>query len=160
DPTWASRAASLKLTVQIGALTNNHAPLVTAIQAMPDIREASDLVRLTEGDWKSRIKSQGVGVPADTPGSNADEKADNYARRIVAQVEAAFPTQFFAARLGPSRVAEYLNAWPSYDLMKTYPAQFFEGNGISHPDVQIQLPAFQRLYRLTGRAVETIALSA
>jgi len=161
EPQWASRANALKLTVQIGSLTNNHAPLVNAIKALPNISQASDIVRLSKSDWKASIQTQGVGFPADTPGADDNEKADNYASQIVARVEAAFPTRFFAARLGQSPVATYLNARPSYDLVKTYPARFFKENpdGLSQ-EIRTQLPAFQRLYRLTANAEETIALSA
>jgi peptidoglycan hydrolase-like protein with peptidoglycan-binding domain len=161
NPMWASRAAKLKLTLQIGSLTNNHVPLVNAIQARPDIKGASDLVRLTRDEWDSIIRTQGVGVPPDTPGETDEEKTENYAKQIETQIEAAFPTRFFAARLGPSPVATFLESQPSYDLRKTYPAQFFKSNpnGLS-AEARIQLTGFQRLYRLTGRAEETLALSA
>ncbi|MGA9768044.1 MAG: neuraminidase-like domain-containing protein [Blastocatellia bacterium] len=161
DPMWASRANRLKLRVQIGSLTNNHVPLVIATQSRPDITRASDLVRLSKNDWKTLVNSSNAGVPPDTPGANAEEKTNNYVEQVMTQIEAAFPTQFFAARLGPSPVATYLNNQPSYNLEKTYPAQFFKSNpnGVT-PEVRAQLPAFQRLYRLTGRAEETLALSA
>ena len=160
DPMWASRANQLKLTVQIGSLTNNHVPLVNAARARPDITKASDLVLLSQNDWKTLVNRPDVGVPPDTPGATAGEKTDNYVQQLMAQVEAAFPTRFFAARLGPSPVATYLNNQPSYDLEKTYPAKYFKNNpnGVT-PEVRAQLPAFQRLYRLTSRAEETIALS-
>ena len=74
DPAFAARAAELKFTVQLGGLTNNHAPLVAAIRALPDIQQPSDLVRLDKGKWKSLIRTRGVGVPADTPGANARKR--------------------------------------------------------------------------------------
>jgi len=106
---------------------------------------------------------------ADTPGANADEKAANYVGQILARVEAAFPTQFFAERLGTSpvgtfrNIATFLKAQP-YDLKTTYPALFFKKNPAAaqalKPEERKQLEAFQRVHRLTGSAEETIALSA
>lgn len=170
EPALATRAAELKLTVQLGALTNNHVPLVAVIRALPNVKKAADLVRITKDRWKSLIKAQAVGVPPDTPGATAGEKTDNYVKQIVSQVEAAFPTQFFAERLGASQVATllpvagFLKAHPSYDLKTTYPAQFFKTNPTAAqaltPQDRDRLQTCQRLYRLTESAEETVGLSA
>ena len=145
-------------------MTNNHAPLVSAIRALPDIKKASDLTQLTEERWRSLIQTQGIGVPADTPGDNADEKKNNYLKQIVAQVEAVFPTRFLAERLPTSPVATFLKEQSSYDLKTTYPEQFFKTNPAAaqalSPRDRDQLRTFQRLHRLTSSAQETIALSA
>src|SRR5215210_2309211 len=163
DPAWADRADELKLTVQVAGLVNNHEPLVARVLETPDIREASDLVRITEEQWKSLIQTQGVGVPAETPGASADEKTQNYVQQIVRQIEAAFPTPFLAERLGTSPVATFLKDQPSYDLKTTYPEQFFKADPAAGasltPQDRDQLRDFQRLYRLTSSAEETIALT-
>ncbi len=161
DPTWASRAADLKFTVQLGALTNNNSALVAALRARRDIRQASDLVRLGADDWKSLVAAQGVSVPPETPGADAAEKAENYVRTLITQVEAVFPTMFLAERLGVSPIATFLKANPTYDLRTTYPPQFFKslpaGQSLSEDD-RHQLQSLQRLYRLTGNAGEAVAL--
>ncbi|MGD9846698.1 MAG: neuraminidase-like domain-containing protein, partial [Variibacter sp.] len=157
----AGRAADLKFTAQLGALTNNNAALVAALRSRQDIRQASDLARLGAADWKSLVATQGVSVPAETPGADAAEKADNYVRTLTARVEAAFPTMFFAERLGASPIATFLKGNPAYDLRTTYPPQFFKAlpadRSLSEDD-QRQLRSLQRLYRLTGNASEAIAL--
>src|SRR5215212_332467 len=162
DPAWADRADELKLTVQVASLVNNHTPLVARVLETTDIREASDLVRISEEEWKSLIRTQGVGVPAETPGASADEKTQYYVQQIVRQIEAAFPTRFLAERLGPSPIATFLESQPSYDLKTTYPEQFFKTNPAAGdsltPQDRDQLRDFQRLYRLTSSAQETIAL--
>jgi len=169
DPALAGHAKKLALTLQVVGLTNSHDPLIAEVLKRRDIKQASDLVRLTGEQWKSLIQQRGVGVPADTPGANADEKAANYVGQILARVEAAFPTQFFAERLGSSpvgtfrNIATFLKAQP-YDLKTTYPALFFKKNPAAaqalKPEERKQLEAFQRVHRLTGSAEETIALSA
>jgi peptidoglycan hydrolase-like protein with peptidoglycan-binding domain len=153
DPDFADRAPELKFTVQLAALTQNHVPLVNAVKAMPDIREAADLVRLTEERWTSLVRDQGVGVPPDTPGAGAEDKALNYARRLARQVEAKFPTLFFAARLDEasqddSRVAAFLRGQPSYDLMKTNPAA---AQDLTPPE-RGRLADLQRVYRVVSGA--------
>ena len=127
DPAWAGRADGAEAhrsSRRVWSTTT--CPWSPRILETPDIRQASDLVRLTEEEWKSLIQTQGVGVPAETPGASADEKTQNYVRQIVRQVEAAFPTRFLAERLGRLPVATFLKSQPSYDLKTTYPEQFFK----------------------------------
>jgi peptidoglycan hydrolase-like protein with peptidoglycan-binding domain len=162
DPAWAARVPALKFTVQLGALTNNHAPLVNAIRARPDISQPADLVKLTDAQWQALVRTQGIGVPADTPGATPDERVATYAREIVTQVEAAFPTAFFAERLGASPVAAFLKSQPSFDLKTTYAAGFLNGLPGAQSldgDGRRQLQTYQRLYRLTGRASDTTTLA-
>ena len=163
DSSLGPRAAALKLTVQLAALTDNHAPLVGAVVARPDIKQASDLVRLSTDDWMALVTAGGVGVPIGTPGTTAEERASAYVGQIMARVEAAFPTPFFAARLGDTPIAGFLRANPDYDFTKTYPALFFKQNpaaaGFLDADQQRQLQEFQRLYRLTGKTSDTLALA-
>lgn len=164
DPVLGNRAAELKFAVQLGVLTNDHVPLIRSLRALPDVNEAADLVRLNEEQWKALIQAEGVGAPAGTPGATSDEKVTTYARHLLRQVEAAFPSQFFAERLGGSGVAGFLKAQPAYDLRRTYPEQFFK----QHPEAtqllsasdQQQLRAYQRLYRMTENTAETLALAA
>jgi hypothetical protein len=164
DPAWASRTVNLKFTVQLGSLTNNHVPLVTALKALPDVREPSDLARLTEDKWKSLVQTQGVGVPDATPGGTAEEKTKNYVEQLLTQVEAAFPTRYFAERLTNSPLSTFLKSQPTYDLRTTYPEQFFKRNpaaaqSLRQTDRQ-QLRTYQRLHRLTGSTKETLAFAA
>lgn len=164
DPRWANRAEKLKRTAQVAVLTNNHGPLIDKIQSLPDMQHASDLTRLAQADWKALIQTQGVGIPEGTPGATPDEKANHYAELLVRQVEAAFPTRFFAERLGTSPVAAFLKEHPAFDLRATYPARFFSEN----PDAahaltsrdRRELANYQRLYKLTESATETLALAA
>src|SRR5262249_55429397 len=102
DATLGGLAGAVKLAVQLAGLTDNHDPLVAAIVARPDIKQASDLARLTDAQWLALIQAPGVGVPASIPGTSADEKAKNYVAQILTRVEAAFPTLFFATKLGDS----------------------------------------------------------
>src|SRR5262249_31919816 len=102
-PDSSGRPLEPKRNLQIEGLINN-VPLINAVAALPNINQPSDLVHLTEEDWKSLIRRDGVGVPAETPGADSEEKIGNYAQQLLAQVEREFPTQFFAEQLGESNV--------------------------------------------------------
>jgi hypothetical protein len=175
DPALGGRAGALKLTVQLAGLTDNHDPLVAAILARSDVKEAPDLARLTEAQWLALIQTPGVGIPDSAPGASPDEKARNYVGQILTRVEAAFPTQFFAAKLEDSPIAKFFQDNNlTYDLKRTYPPLFFNQNPAAaqalNPEQRQQLAAFQRIYRLIppplagegwgGVAQQTIALSA
>ena len=136
---------------------------MTAVLAIPEMKQASDLVRLSETQLRSLIQAQTVGVPAETPGDTPEQKTNNYVQQILNQVEAAFPTQFMAERIPPSRVATFLKGQPAYDLDRTYPERFFKENPTPaqalRPQDREQLRTFQRLHRMTGSSKETIALA-
>jgi Tc toxin complex TcA C-terminal TcB-binding domain/Neuraminidase-like domain/Putative peptidoglycan binding domain len=168
DPAFGDRAGRLKLTVQLTGLTDGNDALVAAVLGRGDIAEASDLARLTEADWRALVAAPTIGVPADIPGETPEEKTSTYVGKILGRVEAAFATQVFAARLGDTPIASFLlanvQATPPYDLKTTYPPQFFKQNpaaaGVLQSEDQARLQTFQRLYRLTGNAAETLGLSA
>ncbi|HSP06067.1 MAG TPA: hypothetical protein VLR94_02770, partial [Acidobacteriota bacterium] len=163
DPVFANRVADLKLTFQLGTLTQSNAPLVKKVRALPGVKQASDLVRITVDQWKSMIQAPGVGVPPGMPGTTPDEQVHNYAQQILRQVEAAFPTRFFAERLGSSPVAAFLKNQPSFDLKKTYPDKFFQQNPQAAQALTAQqkeqLRTHRRLYALTNNANEAIGLA-
>ena len=163
DPALAERAAELKLTVQVGNLLNNHTSLVAAVREMPNIKQASDLARLSGRDWKFLIETEGISVPEEAPGGNLQEKTDNYVKQIVRQVEGAFSTEFLTKRLdeatpGGSRVVSFLETHSGYNL-KTYPSQFFKENPAAAQELGKQgideLASLQRVHRLASSATAT-----
>src|SRR5439155_2065853 len=118
DRRFGDATGSLKLVVQVGSLTNHHVPLAKAVLARRGIKQARDLVDITYAQWKAMVQT--AGVPDGTPGDTADAKANIYVSTIIAQVETAFPTAFFAARLGDTPVAQFLGQHETYDLATTY----------------------------------------
>lgn len=163
-PTLANRADKLKLTVQVASLTDSHAPLVAQVLTRPGIRTAADLAGLSAADWHALVQAGEVGVPAGTPGANTAEQADHYVGSILARIEAAFPTQYFAGRLGAEPVGKFLAAHPTFQLKTTSLAKFLQDNPNAatalQPADKQRLLGFQRLYRLTHRADDTQALAA
>ena len=76
DPKFAKVAENLKLTIQLGTLTNNFLPLVKEIQKRGDIKTATDLISIKQKDWADLIAASGV--PKNTPGKTKKEKQKNY----------------------------------------------------------------------------------
>ena len=182
DPAFASRADKLKLTVQVAGLLNanndKQARLIAKVLERPDITQAPDLARLNQEDWKSLIQAQDGVVPDETPGANAKEQIETYARQIVRQVEAAFSARFLAERdseatADGSRVATFLRNQPAFHLKTTYLDKFIKVNpgaaqALRRRDRE-RLANLQRVHRVisgatasspkTSIAEETIALT-
>ncbi|WP_321493453.1 neuraminidase-like domain-containing protein [uncultured Desulfobacter sp.] len=96
----------LKTTIQIGNLTQNHAPLIRSVQKMrqkKDINKVGELARLTIGEWgnliKHSTKEHESVVPPTITGETDAEKIDTYARQISEQLENLFPTLSIAYRV-------------------------------------------------------------
>ena len=164
NPTFANRADRLKLAVQVAGLTESHEPLAVKVLARPGIRSAADLAGMSSADWQALVQAGDVGVPAGTPGANAAEQTDNYVGSLLARIEAAFPTQYFAGRLGAEPVGKFLAAHPTFQLKTSSLAKFLQDNPSAatslQPKDQQRLLGYQRLYRLTHRADDTQALAA
>lgn len=164
DPRLADRADKLKLAAQVAGLTESHDPLVTKVLARSDIKTAADLASLSVDQWQSLVQAGDVGVPAGTPGANAAEQTNHYVGGILTRVEAAFPTQFFAARLGAEPVGKFLATNPAFQLKSTSLTKFLNDNpavaSALNPEDKKRLQGYQRLYRITSRADETHALAA
>jgi peptidoglycan hydrolase-like protein with peptidoglycan-binding domain len=162
NPTLSAQSGKLMLIAQVAGAVNGNDSLVSRLLQQHDIKQASDLAQLTGDQWKALIQAQGVGVPTETPGATPDEKISNYVDQILTRVEAAFPREYLAERLPPSGLRNFLKNNP-YDLQSTYPEQYLKqhpdaARSLTEQDLQ-QLPALQRIYRLTESATETRALT-
>src|SRR5439155_23519433 len=81
-------------TLQLGVLTQNHVPLLQALQRNYQVTGPRDLVKLDTAAWTALVTR--VGTPADTPGETPEEKVTNYVRGTVGLLQAAFPTDVVA----------------------------------------------------------------
>ena len=109
----------LQLTLQLGLLTGNNAPLVQALigdGAPPagastptrTITSPRDLVSMDPAAWTAllatTVDGQPISVPAGVPGATPAQQAANYAAGIIATLQAAFPNET-AAHLVASQPA-------------------------------------------------------
>lgn len=165
----------LQLTLQLGTLTQNHLPMVRALQKQgPDgkLKSLRDLADLDEEGWTELIKKVGgkpIGFPPGTPGKDDAEKISNYAKSIERTIEDAFPTAVFAARYkrkgipGTEDVKADIDTFfvnnPDFDFRTTYIEKYFADkqslNALPNKDVlKSHLKKAQRIFKLTPRFEE------
>ncbi|MGH9900285.1 MAG: neuraminidase-like domain-containing protein, partial [Pyrinomonadaceae bacterium] len=121
DPAFGSAAVDdLQFSLQLGALTANHPPLVQALRDR-GVTRGSETARLTSDDWRAllhtEIDGQPVGAPANIKGATENERLDNYAKLLTERTALAFPT---------ASVAHALKTTPGWEASTAVP--FFEAN--------------------------------
>lgn len=122
---------SIRFTVQLGALTSNHPPLIEALQKKRQAGELTslrDLARLDAADWGNLIQQTANDLPASVPGKDTAEKIRNFAATIASSVELQFPTAVIASRLSRDQgfdmphkeaVATFLDEHSDFDFAST-----------------------------------------
>ena len=144
DLNSAGQIDQLQLTLQLGTIAQNHAPMVQALQQTP-IKSVRDLVGLTADDWlkltKTQIAGKVVGVPPGVPGKDADAKALNYARTAAAIVELAFPTPVLADRISKDAAFPLKN--------RSGVVQFFQKN----PDFELSTDQIDALLKQVAQEI-------
>jgi hypothetical protein len=175
DPAFKSPALveELQFTLQVGALTLNHPPLVAALQQLrrgKGIASFRDLARFTATDWKAMIVGEagkpGTGVPPDVVGASDDERAMNYAQTLARIVEDSVPSAVIAARLpgsdAPDRdhLVAFLSKNPTFDFGSTLIDKYLWDNNdafateADRAATLTALKSYQRIFRLTPRFEE------
>ena len=129
----------VQLTLQLGALTKNHVPLVRALIRRHHPASTRDLVGLDRQAWLDLIRgSEGAGVPPGVPGASDEEREETYATVMAATIEEAFPTSFLAARLasgtasgfpGQADVVEFLRRNPDFAFENKRVDRYLEERG-------------------------------
>jgi Tc toxin complex TcA C-terminal TcB-binding domain/Neuraminidase-like domain/Salmonella virulence plasmid 28.1kDa A protein len=180
NPTFSTRVDALQFTLQLGAFTNNHLPLVQEIQRMQQQQQISslqDLAQFDASDWLRIINQPSgngtIGFPPDIPGNDATEQATNYAKTMSRMVEEAFPSAFIAHRLTREEVPtqtdlrtffsqNVLNRNPEdqFDIGTSYLEQYLTQHpnaldNTSDPETaKTQIQGMQRLYKLAPQYEE------
>jgi hypothetical protein len=176
-PEFENHIEDVQRTLQLGAITGNHPPLVRELQRLQqdgEIATLADLTRFDAADWlELLVKDSGngpIGTPPGTPGKDNAEKAYNYVKAMSHLLEDAFPTTFIANRLekddltGRDDLVSFFNGNADFDVRSTRLTTFLE----THPEAlaHVQDPegtkrriqALQRIYRLAPRYEQASAL--
>jgi hypothetical protein len=172
-------AADLRFELQVSEMGGYHKPLADQIRLLKQsqqIQNTRDLSRISQVAWKNIVKA--AGTPAEVPGNTPDEKQEAYVNGLMASVEAAYPSEFYTARLLEKQAdvtpvhrfltknvwdrsensalkmhAESLDAW----LSRT-PDAFDGFSQEEQSEVRKSIHKFIRLHRLSGTANDAIAL--
>jgi len=121
DPAFGNAAVDdMQLSLQLGALTANHPPLVRALRSR-GVTRGSETARLTRNDWqallRTKVAGQPVGAPANIKGATEAERLDNYTTLLTERSALAFPT---------AHVANALKTTPGWETSTA--VSFFEAN--------------------------------
>ena len=107
----AETVEQVKLTFGVGALTRNHIPLVRELLVQlqsGQIRRLRDLAALDRADWIALFERPGpdgepIGVPDNVDGATPQAKREQFAAILDRQLQRAYPTASFAAKLARAR---------------------------------------------------------
>src|SRR5262245_51777979 len=121
DPAFGNAAVDdLQLSLQLGALTANHSPLVQALRGR-GITRSYETATLTRDDWQAmlltEVNGRPVGAPANIKGATEAERLDNYTTLLTERAALAFPT---------AQVANALKTTPGWESSTT--VSFFDAN--------------------------------
>ncbi|MGH8527895.1 MAG: hypothetical protein ACREXY_27860, partial [Gammaproteobacteria bacterium] len=92
--------ANIQFTFQLGALAQNHVPLIQVLRERYQPSSTRQLVELDTAAWTELIDMQvngrTVGVPDEVPGITPEEKKSTYVKGMISILQAAFPTDTIA----------------------------------------------------------------
>ena len=163
----AAVAARLQLDGQLGYITINNAPLLTALHAAETASPLAAAADLATRGYYAAAKWQkliGTSVPAQIPGATPAEQAGNYAGLLSAQVRIAFPTLVIADLVRQSKlpvqgdatvatgVAAFLTANQGKFEIGIEPVEAYVARAKitgTAPEVVTQIKRLQRVYQLT-----------
>ncbi|HET9454498.1 MAG TPA: neuraminidase-like domain-containing protein [Gemmatimonadaceae bacterium] len=100
----------VRLSLEVGALTRNHVPLVGALLdrfRAGELTAKRELATLDRTDWIALFQTPGpdgqpIGVPTNVDGETPEERMEMFAAVLEEQLERAYPTAAFAAKLARS----------------------------------------------------------
>lgn len=163
-----------QLTLQLGAVTQSHVPLVRALQAR-GVAALGDLAALDLDDWLVLIRSSAggheVGLPPDLAAAGLGQ--EEYAQMLYSIVEDAFPTAMLAHRIGAFPGAEPLAQFfahnPGFEMRATAVATYLRqnptaldglGGETERAAVRRRLEGMQRIYRIAPRGARIEVMGA
>jgi len=168
----AQEVTRTQFSLQLGAVTQNHLPLVQALQSR-GVTDFKSLSQFDRNGWLQLIQSQVggrvVGLPADLQAAGVT--AQTYADMLYTIVEDAVPTAVLARQAGSFPRAQSLTQFythnPGYDIRATTVNAFLAANAtavdfITDPTERsafvTQLKGMERIYRIApaGARVSTL----
>ena len=169
DAFWAAQreqlgervSQDLELTLQLGALTRNHIPLIEALKQREDIHVFSDVARLTHEDWLQFLADTDIELPSDLRGDDLPSRQQAYAEALTHLTELLLPTRVLAeafrrdTRFESQQVDRFFENHRTFEFRH----QSIRSYLADHPDalaefedpkaVQLELEALQRIFHLS-----------
>ncbi|MDC0742546.1 Tc toxin subunit A-related protein [Polyangium mundeleinium] len=148
--------ADLKKTLQVGAFTRYHAPLVEALSG--EVADARELAGYDTADWMELLEE--LPCPPDIPGADETEKRTNYINILELTTETAFPTAVIADRVIRNEEPEadirvFFESNPTFEFGASRVSRYIEQTtgalaGVSDVAATTeQLKRMERIFRVT-----------
>jgi hypothetical protein len=163
----AETVKSLQLSMQLGMLTLNNAPLIDTLHKRLRRRRREKslrgLVDMTEAQWiriirQNKDEDGNVILPKNLPISEDQEPEVNYARTMMRIVEDAYPTLTLNTQLkrGDFVTAEviktFLNQNPDFEFRNKRVWKYFHDHNIDPPaELKSTLESVKRIFDITPR---------
>jgi hypothetical protein len=151
----------LELTLQLGAVTRNHLPLIQSIKNKIKLKRIHDLATLKEKDWLKMIKDDAIEVPSDIPGKDQKSKQKVFASQLRRITEELLPTAVLAQSFRDDKKVDstaldlFMERNPEFEFRNTTVGAYLKENPNALGDinnkeeVQKELEAVQRIFHLT-----------
>jgi hypothetical protein len=151
----------LELTLQLGAVTRNHLPLIQSIKNKIKVKRIHDLAALKEKDWLKLIKDDAIEVPTDIPGKDQTSKRKIFASQLRRITEELLPTAVLAQsfredkKVKSAALDHFMERNPEFEFRNTTVDAYLKANPNALGDirnkeeVQKELEAVQRIFHLT-----------
>jgi hypothetical protein len=159
------------MDLQFRTITGNYLPLILELQKMQSeskLVTPRDLADLDANAWleliNKQIGNQVIGFPAETPGKDDVERAQNYAKMLLQAVEETFPMAAIVKEVERDSKPDttYLRRFfannPMFEFSKADIAGYLQENsdtaltGITDREgITAQLKTLQRVYKVTPR---------
>ncbi|MEA5461682.1 neuraminidase-like domain-containing protein [Arcicella sp. LKC2W] len=171
----------VKLNFELGALTQNHIPLVAELNKQFKKQEISSkraLAKFNSNAWIEIFKREGdngkpIGVPSNIDGKNEEDKYKTYGAILEQRFERSYPTTSFMAKLERNKespvsekegVVKFLDNNPKFHLDRFRIDHYIAENEESLKDIKNkdlvvqQLKSIQRVFKLSPKHIVVDAL--
>jgi hypothetical protein len=157
------------MDLQFRTITGNYLPLILELQKMQSegrLVTPRDLADLDANAWleliNKQIGNQVIGFPAETPGKDDVERAQNYAKMLLQAVEETFPMATIVKEIerdskpDTTDLHRFFANNPMFEFSNADIASYLQENsntaltGITdHEGITAQLKTLQRVYKVT-----------
>jgi hypothetical protein len=151
----------LQLTLQLGAVTRNHIPLIESLKTTSKLNRVQQLAAMQETDWLKILEDEKLTVPDDIPGEDMSKKRKTFASQLRAVTETLVPTAVLAhefkadKNIESSTLNAFLDKNPDFEFRSKTIKTFLKENpeALAHATdrqaAQKELEAVQRIFHLT-----------
>lgn len=170
DPGFGDTVVNdLQLTLRLGILAANHAPLVKALRNS-GMQHAAQTAAFDREAWRrlleTKINGKPVGVPPNIMGTTDAERQNNYITLLMERSAHAYPSAHVAKTLKTvpgwqtSRAVSFLDANPDFNLRTAnIKSSLVSANVVMQPDwdraaLETELATVQRVTRVAPRGKE------